>query len=99
MFLYEYEVMRVRYWSNCGFPEAEAILGERGVQRPSRVSADGGCDTAAPPSGALSFGSLSGDTSLRARSVDSVADVARTLLELSQRSDECIRRLMDSPAG
>ena len=85
VFLYEYEVMRVRFWSGCGFPEAEAILGERGVRRPTRVSAVGGRDTAALPSGALSFGSLSGDTGLRAHFTDSVADVARKLLELSQR--------------
>ena len=89
--------MRVRYWSNCGF--AEAVLGERGVLRPSRGSAAWVRDTAVPPFVALSFGSLSGGAASRARSVDSVADVAKTLLELSQKSDECIRRMMDVRAS
>ena len=95
MFLYKCEVIRIRYWSNCGFPKAEAALGERGVTRPLHEAGHGGRGGAASRSGGLSIGSLSGDATSRARTADSVTDIAKTLLELSQRSDECFKRLMD----
>ena len=47
----------------------------------------------------LSAVTLSGDIASRPGTSDSVIDVARSLLELSQRSDECIKRLMDVRAS
>ena len=92
--------MRVRFWSNCGFPEAETILGERGVLRPTRLGDFGSRGAAASsPPGGPSAGSLSGDAASRPGTAESVIDIARSLLELSQRSDECIKRLMDVRAS
>ena len=87
--------MRVRFWSNCGFPEAETILGERGVLRPTCLGELGsrGAAASSPP------GSLSGDAASRPGTADSVIDIARSLLELSQRNDEWIKRLMDVRAS
>ena len=100
IFRYEYEDKRVRFWSNCGFPEAEAILGERGVLRPPRLADRGARGVAASsPPGDLFAGSLSGDVASRPGTSDSVIDIARSLLELSQRSDKCIKRLMDVRAS
>ena len=99
IFRFEYEVMRVRFWSNCGFSEAEAVLGERGVLWPSRLTDRGTPGVAASTSGRLSAGSLVGDSVPRPCTSDSVVDIARSLLELSQRSDECIKRLMDVRAS
>ena len=64
--------MRVRFWNNCNFPEAEATVGERGVSRPSRVVDRGVRRVAASPSGGVSAGSLSEDAATRPRTADSV---------------------------
>ena len=78
IFRYEYEVMRVRFWRNCGFPEPEAILGERGVLRPPRLGERGARGIAASsPPGGLPAGSLSGDVASRPGTSDSVIDIAR----------------------
>ena len=70
IFRYEYEVMRVRFWNNCGFPEVEATLGEQGVSRPPRL-ADRGVHGVAASSGRLSAGSLLGDVASRPCTSDS----------------------------
>ena len=46
-----------------------------------------------------STGSLAGDAASRPCTSSWVIDIARSLLELSQRSDECIKRLMDVRAS
>ena len=99
IFRYEHEVMRVRYWNNCGFSEAEVTLGERGVLRPPRLADRGPPGVAVSSLGRLSAGSLVGDPAPRPGASDSVVDIARSLLELSQRSDECIKRLMEVRAS
>ena len=76
IFRYEYGVMRVRFWNNCGFPEAKATLGERGVSRPPRLVDRGVRGFAASPSGGLSTGSLSGDVASRPCTSESVIDIA-----------------------
>ena len=91
--------MRVRFWNNCGFPEAEATLYGRGVSRPPRLADRGVRGVAASPPEGLFVGSFSGDAACRPSTNDSVIDIARSLLELSQRSHECIKRLMDVRAS